>query len=224
MCLSGGKSFHEREEVGTIRSALAAIEWPDDSLSVYATLHGSLFAISDADLFSYRAAHGYWHPFRIPDQVEETLSPLKRALEVLRDLSRNRNTRPISQTVNQLLSATRSHAGFVMMRPGGEQALANVLHVAELARQYEARCAISCRGFVEELLQAAEEGKHSEAMIYEEGSEGVRMMTVHRAKGLEFPIVVLADVTCKIANENPDRYVDAVRGLCAVKLAGLPRM
>jgi ATP-dependent helicase/nuclease subunit A len=217
--LVGGKSFHEREEVGTIRSALAAIEWPDDSLSVYATLHGSLFAISDADLFSYRVAHGYWHPFRIPDQVEETLSPLKTALEILRDLSRNRNTRPISQTVNQLLSVTRSHAGFVM-RPGGEQALANVLHVAELARQYEARGAISFRGFVEELLHAAEEGKHSEAMIYEEGSEGVRMMTVHRAKGLEFPIVVLADVTCRVANENPDRYVDAVRGLCAVKLAG----
>jgi hypothetical protein len=68
--------------------------------------------------------------------------------------------------------------------------------------------------------RGAEEGKHSEAVIYEEGSEGVRMMSVHRAKGLEFPIVVLADVTCKIANENPDRYVDAVRGLCAVKLAG----
>ena len=48
--LVGGKSFHEREEVGTIRSALSAIEWPDDSLSVYATLHGPLFAIGDADL------------------------------------------------------------------------------------------------------------------------------------------------------------------------------
>lgn len=217
--LVGGKSFHEREEVGTIRSALAAIEWPDDSLSVYATLHGPLFAISDADLLSYRATHGYWHPFRLPDQVERSLEPVRRALEILRELSRTRNTLPISETVNQLLSATRSHAGFAM-RPGGEQALANVLHIAELARQYEARGAVSFRGFVEELLQAAEEGKQSEAMIYEEGSEGVRMMSVHKAKGLEFPIVVLADITCKIAHEDPDRYLDAEHRLCAVKLAG----
>ena len=58
------------------------------------------------------------------------------------------------------------------MRPGGEQALANVLHVAELARQYEARGAVSFRGFVEELIQAAEAGKQSEAMISGRGIRG----------------------------------------------------
>ena len=45
--LVGGKAFHGREEVETIRAALAAIEWPDDELSVFATLKGSLFAIDD---------------------------------------------------------------------------------------------------------------------------------------------------------------------------------
>jgi len=106
------------------------------------------------------------------------------------------------------------------MRPGGEQALANVLHVADLARQYEARGAVSFRGFVEELIDAAERGKQPEANIHEEGSEGVRMMSVHRAKGLEFPIVILADITCTIAHDDPDRFLDAERGLCAVRLAG----
>jgi ATP-dependent exoDNAse (exonuclease V) beta subunit len=217
--LVGGKAFHDREEVGTIRSALSAIEWPDDALSVYATLHGSLFAISDADLLSYRNEHGHWHPFRVPPEISQPLLPVKRALEVLRELSRHRNIRPISETIHRLLTATRAHAGFVM-RPGGEQALANVLHVAELARQYEVRGAVSFRGFVEELLQAAEAGSQAEAMIFEEGSEGVRMMSVHKAKGLEFPIVILADVTCKIAHEDPSRYLDARAGLCAIKLAG----
>ena len=42
--LVGGKAFHEREEVEAIRAALAAIEWPDDELSVFATLRGPLFA------------------------------------------------------------------------------------------------------------------------------------------------------------------------------------
>jgi ATP-dependent helicase/nuclease subunit A len=217
--LVGGKSFHDREEVGTMRSALSAIEWPDDALSVYATLHGSLFAISDADLLTYRTQFGYWHPFRIPEEVPEALEPIKRALDVLRELSRKRNFIPIAETIHQLLEVTRAHAGFVM-RPGGEQALANVLHVAELARQYEVRGAVSFRGFVEELLEATESGKQPEATIYEEGSEGVRMMSVHRAKGLEFPIVILADVTCKIAHDDPSRYLDAEHGLCAVKLAG----
>src|SRR5207249_3003254 len=69
--LVGGKTFHEREEVETVRAALAAIEWPDDELSVFATLRGSLFAISDEDLLEYHARYpkehfGVFHPFRIP--------------------------------------------------------------------------------------------------------------------------------------------------------------
>ncbi|HET9743592.1 MAG TPA: 3'-5' exonuclease [Terriglobales bacterium] len=73
---------------------------------------------------------------------------------------------------------------------------------------------------MEELITAAERGKQPEATIYEEGSEGVRMMSVHRAKGLEFPIVILADITCAIAHDDPDRFLDGERGLCAVRLSG----
>src|ERR1035441_7908919 len=43
--LVGSKSFHRREEVGTLRTALRAVEWPDDELSVFAVLRGSLFAV-----------------------------------------------------------------------------------------------------------------------------------------------------------------------------------
>jgi len=47
--LVGGRSFHLREEVESLRTALAAIEWPDDELAVFATLRGSLFAICSAE-------------------------------------------------------------------------------------------------------------------------------------------------------------------------------
>src|SRR5207248_11665240 len=67
--LVGGKSFHGREEVETIRAALAAIEWPDDELSVFATLKGSLFAVDDELLFEFRHRFGAFHPFRIPTEL-----------------------------------------------------------------------------------------------------------------------------------------------------------
>ena len=53
--LAGSKSFHQREEVETLRAALTAIEWPDDELSVFATLKGSLFAIPDEMLLVAQA-------------------------------------------------------------------------------------------------------------------------------------------------------------------------
>ena len=52
--LVGGRSFHNRAEIETLRAALAAIEWPEDELSVFAALRGSLFAISDEELLEYR--------------------------------------------------------------------------------------------------------------------------------------------------------------------------
>ena len=66
--LVGGRSFHDREEVQTIRAALTAIEWPDDELSVFATLKGSLFAIRDDVLLEYRHRIGRFHPFRLPPE------------------------------------------------------------------------------------------------------------------------------------------------------------
>jgi ATP-dependent exoDNAse (exonuclease V) beta subunit len=230
--LVGGKAFHNREEVEIVRAALAAIEWPDDELSVFATLRGPLFAIEDAHLLEYKARFGAFHPFRIPRELggssghelalsgEETshLVPVAGALRLLQDLHRRRNYRPVADTVSRLLTETRAHVGFIL-RPAGEQVLANVLHVAELARQYEAAGGISFRGFIEE-LRSATEREAAEAPILEESSDGVRLMTVHKAKGLEFPVVILADLTCRLSRADASRYVDASQGLCAVKLAG----
>src|SRR5439155_7194729 len=148
--LVGGKTFHDREEIETLRAALTAIEWPDDQLSMFATLRGALFAIGDEELLEYHHTARCFHPFRIPKELPERLLPVRDALETLADLHTRRNRRPAADTTTALLDHTRAHVGFVL-RPGGEQALANVLHVAELARQYELEGGMSFRGFVETL-------------------------------------------------------------------------
>ncbi len=252
--LVGGKAFHEREEVEAIRAALAAIEWPDDELSVFATLRGPFFAIGDEELLEWahrfgrqtegRFARGSFRPFAIPavfdgdntpDEIAH-LAPIAEALRLLQRLHRHRNyvqkgstgavagepdraSGGVSGTLQELLVATRAHVGFAL-RTGGEQALANVLHIAELARQYEMGGGISFRGFVEELRLAAETAQVSEAPILEEDSDGVRMMTVHKAKGLEFPIVILADLTCKLSRPDASRWIDPEGSKCAMKIGG----
>jgi ATP-dependent helicase/nuclease subunit A len=216
--LVGSKSFHSREEVETLRAALTAIEWPEDELSVFATLKGSLFAIPDNLLLRFRHEIGRLHPFsKLPEKLDEDFAPIAEALNMLADLNRGRNRRPIADTVNSLLEATRAHAGFAL-RPAGHQVLANVYRVADLARSFELSGGVSFRGFVEELDAQSEKAESAEAPVLEEGAEGVRIMTVHAAKGLEFPIVILADMTANIAASDPDRYVDARERLCATRL------
>jgi ATP-dependent exoDNAse (exonuclease V) beta subunit len=213
------RSFHQREEVETVRAALNAIEWPDDELSVFATLKGSLFAIRDNLLLRFRHEVGPFHPFRaIPANVSTDFQPIREVLGMLADLHRRRNRRAIVETLNEVLEKARAHASFAL-RPSGNQILANVYHICNLARAYELGGGYSFRGFVEQLNEQSESEDSGEAPIAEEGAQGVRIMTVHAAKGLEFPVVILADITANPAGE-PDKHVDAGMNLCALRLLG----
>ncbi len=160
------------------------------------------------------------HPFAPADKALESLAQIRAALDVLRELHRGRNRRPIADTIARLLAATRAHAGFAMW-PTGEQALANISRIMDQARRFETRRgATSFRGFVDELEARADAGVLAEAPLVEEGTEGVRLMTVHGAKGLEFPVVILADITCNEIRDVAQRYIDPERGLCALRIAG----
>lgn len=88
-----------------------------------------------------------------------------------------------------------------------------------MARQFEGG-ASSFRAFVEKLEADAERGEADETPIVEEGVEGVRVMTVHKAKGLEFPVVVLADPTCNAARDTPSRHVDSDQRLWVEPVCG----
>jgi ATP-dependent helicase/nuclease subunit A len=218
--LVGGNSFHGREEIETLRTALTAIERPDDELAVFATLRGPLMAVSDAALLLWRERVGSLHPFRaVPEALAAPLMEIAEALQLLRKLHRARNRRPVADTVAQLLDSTRARAAFAIW-PTGLQALANIERLRVLARRAEQQGLVSFRGFVEYLESEAEGGDVAEAPLLEEGVQGVRLMTAHKAKGLEFPIVILADMTTREAFSTPDRWTDVNRSLCVQRLAG----
>jgi len=215
--LVGGRSFHEREEIEAARNALRAIEWPDDELAVYATLRGPLFAFHDEDLFAFKHAHHRLSP--LAWRKQDDASEIAGALRTLAELHVARNRRPIADTLARLLATTRAHAGIAVW-PAGEQALANVSRVMDLARRFESGGASSFRAFVDRLEDDAERGRQADAPVVEEGTEGVRIMTAHAAKGLEFPVVILCDPTAPLAQDRPSRVIDPERRVWLEPLAG----
>jgi len=236
-CLMGGRSFHEREEIEAVRNVLGAVEWPSDELSVYATLKGPFFAFHDEDLIAFRHVHARLHPLAWRDPAKRAaLGELARddlaatsgsasaaaiadALAILAELHSKRNRRPIADTLARLLATTRAHAGLAIW-PAGEQALANVFRIMDLARRFEAGGATSFRAFVDRLESDADRGRQPDAPVVEDGTEGVRIMTVHAAKGLEFPVVILCDPTAQLSSDRPSHYIDAERKVWLEALAG----
>ena len=175
--LIGGRSFHDREEIIALSNALAAIEWPDDELKVFATLRGPFFAVGDEALLVFRQhidADGdlkiqRLNPMATIDRalLSPTAIEVADALEVLRTLHLRRNYRPIAETISKLLEILRAPAGIALW-PNGEQALANCQRLIDMARQFEGG-ASSFRAFVEKLEADAERGEADEAPVVEEG-------------------------------------------------------
>ena len=105
--------------------------------------------------------------------------------------------------IDELIERALERTGYdlkMLALPGGERRLANVRKLMRLGREYEALSGRDLRGFLE-LVGArsagwggASDSRESEAPVEGEALDAVRLMTIHRAKGLEFPIVCVADL------------------------------
>src|SRR5262249_5420237 len=135
---------------------------------------------------------------------------------ILRDLHARRTRESPAAIVEALFAETEVLATYAL-DPHGDQRVANLLRIVDTARALEAagRPAFRALG---RWLRAQDRGgyEETESPVVEEGDEVVRLMTVHSAKGLEFPVVIVPDLEW---DRGPDRrrlLVD--RGAEAVSL------
>ena len=237
--LAAVQTYIGSAELSFLRAALTAIEFPDDELSVYATLRGPLFAIPDQDLFLFRERHPEIRlrpararllelddeaapPNRTPDQKpdqkpDRTIDrAIRDGLAFLYRLHRRRTHQPIAVTLQQLLGRNRAETGFAFWN-SPDQVLSNLRRLAEAARAFEAGGGLSFRAFVEQLAAEAENPDAGSAHAIDEDVSGVRIMTTHTAKGLEFPVVILCDGAFQ-RHGRASRVVNAERRLYACDL------
>ncbi len=184
-----GKEFFARQEVCELSSVLAAIERPFDELAVVSALRSSLLGVADDELAS-AAESG----FQYGATAEPRTNP--HVAEAFRLLSRwheERNASSISRLVQRVLSDTKAFELFYL-KPDGEQRVANLNKVIDAARAFEQTPGATFGGFVEWLRQQTTAAEEAEFPLAEEG-DFVQLLTIHKAKGLEFPVVVIADMS-----------------------------
>ena len=116
--------------------------------------------------------------------------------------------------------AYREH---VLGLDGGERRLANVHKLLRLARRFEAAEGRDLRGFLDHVAHLADSAGAREADAPVDGAEpdAVRLMSIHAAKGLEFPVVCVADLGRAPNTSMPDLLVDGGRvGVRLLRLDG----
>jgi ATP-dependent exoDNAse (exonuclease V) beta subunit len=217
--LVGGKAYHQRGEVADLRGVLLAIDNAADRLALVQALRSPFFGLSDADLARFVAQGGilsYNAP--VPDALAG--HPVSLALDLLRGLHRKRRIDPPSAVVRALFERTRALPGYLLSHEG-VQSVANLWKVAEIAQAYEAAGPATLRGFVRFLEdQSREAREEGDSPVGDEAGQNVEILTVHRAKGLEYPIVVVADILSKPSSRDT-AFIDHAAGQGWLKIGKL---
>lgn len=213
----GGSTFFAQQEVIDLINLLSAIEDPFDPLALAGTLRGPVFGVSDEGLFWLATAGTGDLPsaFQRWERVAESLAPDDRTAigraHVL--LSRWRGEKD-RLSIAGLLNLALVDSGFEAALLGeflGERKRANVRKLVRLARKFDQRGSFTLADFVARLrADVKNPPREEQATTTDDRGRAVRLMTIHQAKGLEFPIVIVADLdrdtpnTSKLMSYHPE--------------------
>jgi ATP-dependent helicase/nuclease subunit A len=217
----GGKKFYNRPEIVALETLLSALESPADEAGLIALLRTSLFGFSDEDLFLHREKGGTFQ-FLSPsielgagplqEKFSEAFSKLRKWREAIREKSPPEALLYLYQETNLLaVVASQTH---------GTQRVANLLKVVDQCRDLEASQNFTYRAFVKWLSrQREEDSMEGEAPGPEETASQVILMTLHKAKGLEFPVVILSSAGMDSEKPKPSSFiVNRTKGSAAFKV------
>ncbi|MCC6616222.1 MAG: UvrD-helicase domain-containing protein [Anaerolineae bacterium] len=193
-----GRGYYERQEVWDILNLLRALHNPGDHLSLAAALRSPLFALSDDALFALRSRQDdtgqiprLWDALADPDGVpEDEHARLRYAQAVLTDLQRLAGRVTIAELIDAALDATH-YLALLTGLPDGARRRSNIEKLVEKARMSGHTTLGEFTRYLADLTQL--EAREGEASLDSEGS--VTLMTVHKSKGLEFPVVFLVDAS-----------------------------
>jgi len=232
-----GRGFFACQEVLDFIELLTTIDDPADSMALAAALRSPFFAVSD-DCLAEIALHSE----RVEASVEfSPASPFCvtfadsgpdfswlsagrddaiRAWRILGELRRLRQRGTIAGVVEHALEATGYEAVMLGLRQG-PQRVANLRKLADLARDFESRRLFTFHDFVVHLRRLGEQQPYEPpAQILGENENVVRLMTVHQAKGLEFPVVFLADAGRRPDSDTRNPVADPENGLLLCDAVG----
>jgi ATP-dependent exoDNAse (exonuclease V) beta subunit len=202
--VEGGSLIYRTQEVRDLVNCLAAINDPDDEVAVVAALRSPAFACSDVDLARHKANGGFFNYNRpSPEKGDERVTS---SLAALADYHSTRQDLSLAALVERFV-AERLIVETGVLDRGDRNTFRRMRFVAEQARVFESIGPESLREFVAWLENCAErEFLDNEGAGLDDDEDAVRILTIHGAKGLEFPIVIMVG-TATSPNDRPKTYM-----------------
>ena len=198
-----GTGFFKQQEVFDILNALRVIDNPLDDIALFGVLRGSMVGLDDNALMHIaEALQGGPYLTKLASPAGGDLAgrltggqfdALKFAVALLQRLAKRKNAIAIDELLAQLLDQT-GYLAVLASQFGAKRLVGNIRQLIDRAAAAD-RDGMSLRDFITRTDQLIlSESRYEQAVVAGESDNVVRLMTIHKAKGLEFGVVVMPDL------------------------------
>ncbi len=185
--------YFKAKEVAVMLSMLRAIDNPLSDIDLAAVMLSPMFSFTATELSRIRLADARVPLYLAAIRYAKTDEKTARFLETLVAL----RTGAVSLSPDRLIESVYTHTGYdlmVLAMPNGQKRLNNLRLLSEYARGFEASGCKTLSSLVRLFNRMLEQGLSlGEAPAFADTADAVRIISMHKSKGLEFPVCFVAD-------------------------------
>ena len=206
--LVGGHAFYAQQEVFDLLNLLRTLESPSDGVSLAGVLRSPMFSIHDETLLWLSLHRNGLAGGLLDGELPEELDGQQRrraefAARTLRELRAMKDRLPIAPLIQEALHRT-GYDALLLTEFLGERKLANLHKLIEQARTFDLAGIFTLSDFITQLSEfVARQPDEPLAATHPESHDVVKLMTIHQAKGLEFPVTIVPNVAWSRRGPSP---------------------
>ena len=213
----GGKGFFKQKEIIDLMNCIKGISNPFDNISLTGVLRSPMFGLSDESI--------YWllrqGKKSILDAMKDGLNnisfdereKINYAYSTLSSFIRKKNLVQLNLLVEDIVKSTYYAEGLKFLR-GGEQRVGNIYKFIEMSRKFYEKEEGTLEDFIDYIDYLKERGMdESQAQIRSQEENEVKLLTIHKSKGLEFKVVVIPQLAKKFMEDSSKILFDKRYGI-----------
>lgn len=221
--VSGGVGYFQTQPIYDFYHYFCFLLNTYDDVALVGILRSPFFNVSDAELLEWRFAHrtgGWWETMRSAPLNEVRFPGIARAARKLADDLTLAYRLSVPELIDHIIETT-GYAGFIAGTTRAEQMEANIEKLKRVARRYTERGFTDLYDFTKRLQRLIDEYQEEGQATVDVDADAVRIMTIHAAKGLEFPVVFIPSLDRQF-RDDVSCYLDQQVGLGFVSTSETP--
>ncbi|MCD4785974.1 MAG: UvrD-helicase domain-containing protein [Candidatus Eremiobacteraeota bacterium] len=201
--LEAGNLFFKRQEISDLIIILKAIDNPLDEVAVLSVLKSPLAGVSDEEILQ-ASINGV--SFNYLEVTSDSSPDIRKIFNELRFFHKHRGEVSISILIEMILDWSR-YREFHIVTSADRRPEANIEKFMGIAREYEEAHRGTLRGFIGEMSEKLKEKEaEPDAPLAESDDDAVLLITAHKSKGLEFPVVIPVNLMTQKPSPKTGQY------------------